>query len=499
MRGSTGDERESYLFNQIILAKITYCVYYSAAMRLPTGSTSALNLIRKLNDEFDGSLDFLNRELSFAKFAIAKVNTRGELPKDQFLASPGFPSFDPRTLEQAVRLKQSVIESINQIFMVPCIHENQVIAVLFACHPERKWIQSEMLLIELAATELGRILAPMSPGLTLGSGVRSKGKGLRSGSSSPRVQIIGKSEKLESIHHLIERVAPTTASVLVLGESGTGKELIARKIHEESERSNMPFVAINCGAITESLLESELFGHEKGSFTGASATKKGLVELAHHGTLFLDEIGEMALSLQSKLLRFLQEGEIYRVGGKEPIHVDVRIISATNKDLETEARTGRFREDLFYRLNTITVKAPALRERKEDIPLLIQHFAPELTGRVSKEALESLQSYAWPGNIRELQNTVERMRILSSGARIELADVPASIRSVNQPRPDGTLTGAPPVEMSLEELERIHILRCLSHFDGNKTRTAQSLGITIKTLYNKLHRYGILDKTEANL
>ncbi len=460
------------------------------------GSTSALNLIRKLNEEFDGSLDFLNRELSFAKFAIAKANTKGELPKDQFLSSPGFPSFDPRTLDQAVRLKQSVIESINQIFIVPCIQENQVIAVLFAFHPDRRWIQSEMLLVELAATELGRILAPVNPGLTLGPHVRSRSKGARAHSG---VQIIGKNEKLQGIHHLIERVAPTTASVLILGESGTGKELIARKIHAESERRDMPFVAINCGAITENLLESELFGHEKGSFTGASATKKGLVELAHHGTLFLDEIGEMALSLQSKLLRFLQEGEIYRVGGKEPIHVDVRVVSATNKDLETEARLGRFREDLFYRLNTITVKSPALRERKDDIPLLIQHFAPELSGRVSQEALNALKAYAWPGNIRELQNTVERMKILCVGSRIELTDVPASIRNANQPRPDGTLTGAPPVEMSLEELERVHILRCLSHFDGNKTRAAQSLGITIKTLYNKLHRYGILDKTEANL
>jgi DNA-binding NtrC family response regulator len=472
-------------------------------MRLPTGSTSALNLIRKLNEEFDGSLDFLNRELSFAKFAIAKANAKGELPKDQFVASPGFPSFDPRTLDQSVRLKQSVIESINQIFIVPCIHENHVVAVLFAFHPDRRWIQSEMLLIELAATELGRILAPVSPGLTIGSGVRGKSKAGRaaSGASSGAsiVQIIGQSEKLETIRHLIHRVAPTTASVLILGESGTGKELIARKIHEESTRSEMPFVAINCGAITESLLESELFGHEKGSFTGASATKKGLVELANHGTLFLDEIGEMALSLQSKLLRFLQEGEIYRVGGKEPIHVDVRIVSATNKDLETEARLGRFREDLFYRLNTITVKAPALRERKDDIQLLIQHFAPELSGRISKEALDALKAYPWPGNIRELQNTIERMKILSAGLRIEISDVPASIRNIHQPRPDGTLNGAPPVEMSLDELERIHILRCLSHFDGNKTRAAQSLGITIKTLYNKLHRYGILDKSEANL
>ena len=253
------------------------------------GSTSALSLIRKLNEDFDGSLEFLNRELSFARFAIAKANSKGELPKDQFAASPGFPPFDPRTLDQAVRLKQSVIEPLNQIFIVPCIFENRITGVLFAFHPEQKWIQSEMFLIELAATALGRLLAPTSPGLTLGAPVRNKAKGARAAGQS--VQMIGHSEKLEAIQHLIDRVAPTTASVLILGESGTGKELIARKIHAQSTRNEMPFVAINCGAITETLLESELFGHEKGSFTGASSTKKGLVELAHHGTLFLDEIG----------------------------------------------------------------------------------------------------------------------------------------------------------------------------------------------------------------
>jgi two-component system response regulator HydG len=461
------------------------------------GTTSALTLIRKLNDEFDGSLDFLNRELSFAKFAIARTNSKGELPKDQFLSSPGFPSFDPRTLEQVMKNKQSVVEPLNQVFLVPCIFENRITGILFASHPEKKWIQSELLLIELAATELGRILAPTTPGLTLGAGVKQKSKSTRSSSGS--VQIIGQSKNLEEITRMITRVAPTTASVLILGESGTGKELIARKIHELSERSDLPFVAINCGAITETLLESELFGHEKGSFTGATGTKKGLVEIANHGTLFLDEIGEMALSLQSKLLRFLQEGEIYRVGGKEPIQVDVRILSATNKDLEVESRNGRFREDLYYRLNTITLKSPALRDRKDDIPLLMEHFAPGLLSRMSKEALDQMKSHPWPGNIRELQNAVERMRILSGGSSIEASDLPSSIRSGGRTRLDANLTSAPPVEMPLEELERIHILRCLGHFEGNKTRAAQSLGITIKTLYNKLHRYGILDKTEANL
>ena len=458
------------------------------------GSTSALSLIRKLSEEFDGTLEFLNRELSFAEFAIAKATPKGELPKEQFLASSHFPAFDPRTLDQVVRLKQSVVEPLNQIFLIPCLHSGLLVGVLFASHKNKKWMQAEMILVELAATELARILAPVQPGLTLGLGSKAK----KAKVSSSGLPIIGQSEKLKQTLSMIERVAPTNASILVLGESGTGKELIARKIHSSSDRRDAQFVAINCGAITETLLESELFGHEKGAFTGASSTKKGLVEIAQGGTLFLDEIGEMALSLQAKLLRFLQEGEFFRVGGKESIHVDVRIVSATNRDLDVETRKGAFREDLFYRLNTITIKSPALRERKEDIPILIDFFSPGMGSQLSKEALNSLMNYAWPGNIRELQNVVERMRILSSGT-IELIDVPNHIRNADQLRHNSEHTGTPPVEMPLEELERIHILRCLNHHEGNKTRAAQSLGITIKTLYNKLHRYGILDKSEANV
>lgn len=458
---------------------------------------SALNIIRKLNEEFDGGLEFLNRELSFAQFAIAKASIKGELPKDQFMASRNFPSFDPRTLEQAIRLKQSVVEPLNQIFIVPCLFEGNLTGVLFASHPAKKWHPSEMLLTELAATELARLIAPNQPGLTIGASVKKTKTAVRV--ASQNVPMIGSSDKLKQVLNMIERIAPTTASVLILGESGTGKELIARKIHALSDRAEAAFVAINCGAITDTLLESELFGHEKGAFTGASVAKKGLVEVANGGTLFLDEIGEMALSLQTKLLRFLQEGEFYRVGGKESIKVDVRILSATNRDLDNEARTGKFREDLFYRLNTITLKSPALRERKEDLPALIEYFSPGMMNLLSAESLELLNQYAWPGNIRELQNSVERMRILSGGNKIEVQDLPLSIRNAEKLKLENQMKGAPPVDMPLEQLERIHILRCLDHHEGNKTRAAQSLGITIKTLYNKLHRYGILDKSDANL
>jgi transcriptional regulator with PAS, ATPase and Fis domain len=226
-----------------------------------------------------------------------------------------------------------------------------------------------------------------------------------------KTTIIYQSEIMNNLMKMVDRVAPSQANILVLGESGTGKELLARSIHERSGRKNKPFVAINCGALRETLLESELFGHEKGSFTGAYTKKTGLAEVANGGTLFLDEIGELSPGIQAKLLRFIQEGEIYRVGGKEPIKVDIRLISATNRELDVEVQRGNFREDLFYRINTIVVSAPPLRRRKEDIPALIKYFlnssqhAYMNRGRtVSEEAMKSLVKYEWPGNIREFQN-----------------------------------------------------------------------------------------------
>jgi two-component system response regulator HydG len=374
--------------------------------------------------------------------------------------------------------------------MAPCLFGTELMGVLLAYPLAKVWTDLEILMIEVAAADVARAMAPDRPGLTIGHLQKNKHRSF----SSPAPQIIGNSEKLRNVLSMIDRVAPTHASVLILGESGSGKELLARRLHVFSERKDAPFVAINCGAITETLLESELFGHEKGSFTGASVQKKGLVEVADGGTLFLDEIGEMAVFLQAKLLRFLQEGEFYRVGGKESLKVNVRVVSATNRDLEAEVQAGRFREDLFYRLNTISIKAPSLRERKEDLPALIDFFAPGTTRLLSPEAMDTLRAYPWPGNIRELQNTVERVRIMSAGQPIGLQDLPIGIRNAKH-KTDMNFNIPPPVDMKLEELERVHILRCLTHFDGNKTRAAQSLGITIKTLYNKLHRYGILDST----
>lgn len=309
--------------------------------------------------------------------------------------------------------------------------------------------------------------------------------------------IVYKSDVMKSMMRMVERVAPSNATVMILGESGTGKELVAQQIHQKSNRSHKPFVAINCGALRETLLESELFGHERGAFTGAYAKKIGLAEAANGGTLFLDEIGELSPGIQSKLLRFLQEGEIYRVGGKDPIRVDIRLISATNRELEKEVVRGVFREDLFYRINTIMIQTPPLRRRKEDVPMLVEHFLSKgsngVLGRgrqMSEEAMKLMVKYDWPGNIRELQNTCERLQILSDGHLIMPNDIPEQIRN---PDFKAVLEDYDPT-LTIHELEKRYILKALHYFEGNKTQAANALGITIKTLYNKLHEYGEFDK-----
>jgi len=309
--------------------------------------------------------------------------------------------------------------------------------------------------------------------------------------------IIYKSDVMMQLMKMIERVSPSHASVLVMGESGTGKELIARAIHDKSARKNKAFVAINCGALRETLLESELFGHEKGSFTGAYNKKIGLAEAANGGTLFLDEIGELPLAIQSKLLRFIQEGEIFRVGGKDPIKVDIRLVCATNRELDQEVVRGNFREDLFYRINTIVINAPPLRRRTEDIPMLVNYFLSSGTNSfmnrgktIDEAAMSILVKYEWPGNIRELQNACERLQILSEGHMIMVNDLPESIR--NPEVIDQGMEFDPAVP--LYNLEKRYILKALAHYGGNKTQAALGLGITIKTLYNKLHEYGEFEK-----
>jgi DNA-binding NtrC family response regulator len=320
--------------------------------------------------------------------------------------------------------------------------------------------------------------------------------------ASLRQSIIGDSAATRAMQRMILKVAPTAHTILILGESGTGKELVAREIHRLSPRSEKPFHAVNCAALTESLLESELFGHEKGAFTDAHQQRKGLFERAHQSTLFLDEIGDTSLAMQAKILRALQEKEILRVGGTEPIKVDVRIIAATNKNLEQLLAQGKFREDLYYRLNVIPILCPPLRQRAEDIPLLANHFAQRAAlaanravEGLSPEALAALSAYAWPGNIRQLEWAIERAVVLGEGRRIERQDLPPEIlappASATVRAPAGGAATPVIAEATWEEHEKSKILEALQRTNGNITRAAQLLGMTFRTLQYRLQKFGI--------
>jgi DNA-binding NtrC family response regulator len=305
---------------------------------------------------------------------------------------------------------------------------------------------------------------------------------------SPRYRLVGTSSAIQRAIQLIEKVAPTDATVLVRGASGTGKELVARALHINSARSDRPLVTINCAALTESLLESELFGHEKGAFTGAVQAKPGLVEVAEGGTLFIDEIGEMAPALQAKLLRVLEDGHYRRVGGTQEVHADVRVIAATNRPLEEELKEGRFREDLYYRLNVVTIELPPLRERRQDIPALVEHFLETRQigpsrYRLHPDALDALVRHDWPGNVRELANVLERAQILAEEQTITLDDLPDTMVET---RPAGASTGDP---RHLREVERSHVLDVLKQENYNKVHAAKVLGISRRALYRLISKY----------
>ena len=306
-------------------------------------------------------------------------------------------------------------------------------------------------------------------------------------------KIIGQSEKVSRMMGVIKQVASTNANVLIQGESGVGKELVADALHNLSLRKDKPFIKVNCASLTPTLLESELFGHEKGAFTGAIARKKGRFELADGGTLFLDEIGEIDLSTQVKLLRVLQERQFERVGGEETLTVDVRVVAATNRNLAEEVKKGNFREDLYFRLNVVHIEVPPLRERKEDIPLLISHFLETLSSKnnrkvdsISAQARKALFAYSWPGNIRELQNAIEAGVVMCHGRTIELEDLPEQIKSIDNEDILSVKLGS-----SLEEVEKELITRTISFCGGNKTKAATVLGIGRKTLHRKLLEYNM--------
>ena len=323
---------------------------------------------------------------------------------------------------------------------------------------------------------------------------RETGSDAKGNSNSGPVQIICKNSKMERVLEIAGKIAPTDSTVLIQGESGTGKELIARWIHEHNPRTNDPFVEINCGALPENLLESQLFGHEKGSFTGAVHRQLGLFEVADGGTIFLDEIGEMGLDMQVKLLRVLQAREFRRIGGSQLVKVKVRVIAATNRDLKEEVDKGRFRTDLYYRLNVISLELPPLRERREEIPFLVKSFCHRLSNEkglpsktFSPEAVNSLQKYSWEGNIRELENAVERLILLCRGPRVEVPDIEEHMRGQRSAVAGSTFSP----EFSLDEVKRMHIAKVLQENDGNKMKSARILKINVKTLYNLIRNLEI--------
>ena len=314
----------------------------------------------------------------------------------------------------------------------------------------------------------------------------------RLGQVDSSIGLVGNSPPMRRAMELVEKVAPSKASVVITGQSGTGKEMVARAIHQLSPRRDKPFIAINCSAIPSTLIESEMFGHERGAFTGADQRRLGAWELADGGTLFLDEVGEIPIELQAKFLRVLEEERLRRLGGKSEILVDVRVVSATNRDLKEEIKSGRFREDLYFRLNVFHINLAPLKERRDDIPVLVQHFidrfgrdaGKKLQG-ISPQAMKLLTDYAWPGNIRELRNTLERAVILCGTGTIEPEHLPSELAAGGGESAYLKL----PYGLPLREIEKEYILATLGRLQNNKARTAQALGISEKTLYNKLYRY----------
>lgn len=322
--------------------------------------------------------------------------------------------------------------------------------------------------------------------------VRHENQRLRDviGRTAPPSDIIGTSLEIQRVLQLIDRVAPTDSPVLILGESGTGKELVARAVHQRSLRASKPMVTINCASLQESLLESELFGHEKGAFTGAMASKPGLFEVADGGTLFIDEVGELAMPLQAKLLRVLEDGHMRRVGATHERRVDVRIVAATNRNLTEDVAARRFREDLFFRINVLSVDLPPLRQRCDDIPLLVNHFL-RTTGRGSsldESVMTALVNYTWPGNVRELHNVIERAGILADKNHITLNELPHQISHLSPETPSAA--GIEDTD-NLEERERLHVQRVLNRENWNRNRTAEALGVNRRSLYRLIQKHGL--------
>ena len=387
------------------------------------------------------------------------------------------------------------------ILCAPLRCDDRIVGIIEAINPNRREAFADADLELLTA--FGTVAANAVERARTVSALRGSNAEMRAATSERYRLVLGPSGAMRAVVELAETAAGSSSTVLLLGESGTGKEVVARAIHQRSPRSGGAFVAVNCTALSTELLESELFGHERGSFTGAVAQRKGRFELADGGTLFLDEIGELAPSLQAKLLRVLQDREFQRVGGEKTIRVDVRIVAATNRDLRAAVRERTFREDLYYRLNVITIDLPALRERLEDVPGLVEHFVEHFCHEmkrplldVAPETLAGLRAYAWPGNVRELQNAIERAIVLTKGSTIRVADLPRDIR---EPFPAAAANGGAGVEVpdeldlreAIDFFTRLRITRVLSTANGNQTDAARRLGLPQSNLSRLMKRLGL--------
>lgn len=393
-----------------------------------------------------------------------------------------------------------VVDHLKQVspdtqIIIHTAHGNLDEAVTAIRRGANDFLQKPCKLVDIAT-----VLQRVASNRTLANKTRALEQRLKVAEGS--AELVGDSAPMQRVRKLISKIAPTDSSVLVLGETGTGKELAARSIHEQSNRADMPFVAVNCGALPEQLVESELFGHRKGAFTGAETHRKGLIEMANGGTLFLDELGELDKATQVKLLRFLESGELRRIGENEAFHVDVRVVCATNRPLQEMVDEGTFREDLYFRVNTFEIRLPTLRDRADDVKQLAQHLIDRHRSKhggesvtLSKDAVESLKTHAWKGNVRELANTIEYALALCDGVRIVSSDLPDSIGATPTSSTPISATGtagvlwSPGDTKTLREIEMDLIYRVLDKHHGDKPRAAAELGIALKTLYNKLNQY----------
>jgi transcriptional regulator with GAF, ATPase, and Fis domain len=482
-----GDAEPADVFSAILDAVITLLDLEAASIGLTDPTASRVRFVLSRGP---AKLDEFEVETGVGIAGWVAKHGQGVLVNDVSRDARFFKGIDQRTGFQT-----------RAILCAPLRFGNRVLGIIEAINPKRAdgFTESDLELL----TAFGDVAASALERARTVSALRGSNAELRAAATERYKLILGPSGTMQGVLDLARTAAESSSTVLLLGESGTGKEVVARAIHQWSARATGPFVAVNCTALSAELLESELFGHERGSFTGAIAQRKGRFEIADGGTLFLDEIGDLAPTLQAKLLRALQDREFQRVGGEKTIRVDVRIVAATNRDLREAVRSRTFREDLYYRLNVITIELPPLRERVEDVPGLVEHFVqhfcnemkrPHLT--VSKDALDCLCAYPWPGNVRELQNAIERAIVLSKGPEIRVAELPRDIRDP-LPMPAAANGGGDGVPDDLELREaidaftRLRIERCLAAAGGSQTEAARRLGLPQSNLSRLMKRLGL--------